>query len=77
MNVISLAQIILPVWIERHMNHFFANNFQWSFVSFQIVFPNGSIDPWHALGITIDVTSEEQAVFIEGISDQFLHVVPF
>jgi hypothetical protein len=33
---------------------------------FQIVFPNGSIDPWHALGITSDVTSEEQAIFIEG-----------
>ncbi|XP_028402070.1 putative serine protease K12H4.7 [Dendronephthya gigantea] len=32
----------------------------------KIVFPNGSIDPWHALGITSDVTSEEQAIFIEG-----------
>ncbi len=33
---------------------------------FQIVFPNGSIDPWHALGVVTDVTSEEQAIFIEG-----------
>jgi len=30
------------------------------------VFPNGSIDPWHALGIVKDVSSTEQAVFIEG-----------
>ena len=39
-----------------------------SFFSFfwQIIFPNGSIDPWHALGIIKDVTSSEQAVFIEG-----------
>lgn len=33
----------------------------------QIVFPNGSIDPWHALGITKDVSATEQAVFIEGV----------
>ncbi|XP_046852436.1 putative serine protease K12H4.7 [Xenia sp. Carnegie-2017] len=32
----------------------------------KIVFPNGSIDPWHALGITKDVTAEEQAIFIQG-----------
>lgn len=32
----------------------------------KIVFPNGSIDPWHALGITSDVSAEEQAIFIEG-----------
>lgn len=32
----------------------------------KIVFPNGSIDPWHALGITKDVSATEQAVFIEG-----------
>lgn len=35
----------------------------------QIVFPNGSIDPWHALGIVKDVSSTEQAVFIEGKKD--------
>ena len=32
----------------------------------QIVFPNGSIDPWHALGIVKNVSSTEQAIFIEG-----------
>ena len=36
------------------------------FLIWQIIFPNGSIDPWHALGIIKDVTSSEQAVFIEG-----------
>uniref|UniRef100_A0A672NEF7 Putative serine protease K12H4.7 n=1 Tax=Sinocyclocheilus grahami TaxID=75366 RepID=A0A672NEF7_SINGR len=32
----------------------------------RIVFPNGSIDPWHALGVTRDITSDLLAVFIKG-----------
>ena len=32
----------------------------------KVVFPNGSIDPWHALGITEDVSDNTTAVFIEG-----------
>ena len=31
-----------------------------------IVFPNGSIDPWHALGITQNITDQLPAIFIEG-----------
>ncbi|ROJ25389.1 Thymus-specific serine protease [Anabarilius grahami] len=34
--------------------------------STRIVFPNGSIDPWHALGVTQDITSDLLAVFIKG-----------
>lgn len=34
--------------------------------SSRIVFPNGSIDPWHALGITQDITPDLPAVFIKG-----------
>lgn len=34
--------------------------------SARIVFPNGSIDPWHALGITKDITPDLPAVFIKG-----------
>lgn len=34
--------------------------------STRIVFPNGSIDPWHALGITQDITPDLPAVFIKG-----------
>lgn len=34
----------------------------------RIVFPNGSIDPWHALGVTQDITSDLPAVFIKGLS---------
>ncbi|XP_047449939.1 thymus-specific serine protease [Mugil cephalus] len=34
--------------------------------SSRIVFPNGSIDPWHALGITQDISPDLPAVFIEG-----------
>ena len=33
-----------------------------------IVFPNGSIDPWHALGITQNITDQLPAIFIEGTS---------
>ena len=31
-----------------------------------IVFPNGSIDPWHALGITKTISETLVAIFIEG-----------
>lgn len=34
--------------------------------SSRIVFPNGAIDPWHALGITQDITQDLPAVFIQG-----------
>ncbi|TRY99904.1 hypothetical protein DNTS_004337 [Danionella cerebrum] len=34
--------------------------------SSRIVFPNGSIDPWHALGVTQDISPELPAVFIKG-----------
>ncbi|KAG8002240.1 Thymus-specific serine protease [Nibea albiflora] len=34
--------------------------------STRIVLPNGSIDPWHALGITQDITPDLPAVFIKG-----------
>ncbi|XP_034557451.1 thymus-specific serine protease [Notolabrus celidotus] len=34
--------------------------------STRIVFPNGSIDPWHALGITQDISPDLPAVFIKG-----------
>ncbi|KAM6970123.1 thymus-specific serine protease [Aplochiton taeniatus] len=32
----------------------------------RIVFPNGSIDPWHALGVTSDITTDLLAIFIKG-----------
>nr|XP_006823961.1 PREDICTED: putative serine protease K12H4.7-like [Saccoglossus kowalevskii] len=31
-----------------------------------VVFPNGSIDPWHALGITQDVSQSVTAIYIKG-----------
>ncbi|CAI5694616.1 unnamed protein product [Oreochromis niloticus] len=36
--------------------------------SSRIVFPNGSIDPWHALGITQDISADLPAIFIKGTS---------
>ncbi|CAL8350488.1 unnamed protein product [Lota lota] len=32
----------------------------------RIVFPNGAIDPWHALGVTQDISPELPAILIEG-----------
>lgn len=34
--------------------------------SSRMVFPNGDVDPWHALGITEDITKDLPAVFIQG-----------
>jgi hypothetical protein len=31
-----------------------------------VVFPNGAIDPWHALGITKDLSPKAIALFIQG-----------
>ena len=31
-----------------------------------IVFPNGSIDPWHALGVTESISESLIAIFIKG-----------
>ena len=38
------------------------------------MFPNGSIDPWHALGIVKNVSSTEQAIFIEGNSQDIYNI---
>ncbi|XP_049582929.1 thymus-specific serine protease [Syngnathus scovelli] len=38
----------------------------YSIYSTRIVFPNGAIDPWHALGITQDIRPDLPAVFIKG-----------
>ena len=32
----------------------------------KVVFPNGSIDPWHALGVTSDLSPEATAIYIKG-----------
>ena len=32
----------------------------------KVVFPNGSTDPWHALGITSDLNPSATAVYIKG-----------
>lgn len=31
-----------------------------------VILPNGSIDPWHALGITKDINEKARALFING-----------
>lgn len=50
-----------------------ANNVAWTNTVYggkdvegsNILFPNGSIDPWHALGIISDISASEQAVYIQ------------
>lgn len=32
----------------------------------RIVFPNGSVDPWHAVGLTKDLNKDAPAIFIQG-----------
>ena len=32
----------------------------------RVVFPNGDIDPWHALGVTQDISPELPAILIQG-----------
>ncbi|XP_052232753.1 putative serine protease F56F10.1 [Dreissena polymorpha] len=32
----------------------------------KVVFPNGSIDPWHAMGVTKDISKDATAIYIEG-----------
>jgi len=33
----------------------------------RVVFPNGSTDPWHALGIISDLSPNATAIYIKGI----------
>jgi len=40
----------------------------------KVVFPNGSTDPWHALGIITDLSPTATAIYIEGNIRQ-LHIV--
>jgi hypothetical protein len=37
-----------------------------------VVFPNGSVDPWHALGIVKDLSPDATAIFIQGEGVLFL-----
>ncbi|KAL4235486.1 Thymus-specific serine protease [Mactra antiquata] len=32
----------------------------------KVVFPNGSVDPWHAMGVTKDISSDATAIYING-----------
>lgn len=32
----------------------------------RVIFPNGSVDPWHALGVTQDLSDDATAIFING-----------
>lgn len=57
---ISVDELVSAV---SQTNEFYGG---FSLVSSRIVLPNGSVDPWHALGVTWDLTPELPAVFIKG-----------
>ena len=46
----------------------FTNNFYGGFdlKVRKVIFPNGSIDPWHALGILKDLNEDSKAILING-----------
>ncbi|XP_054162819.1 putative serine protease K12H4.7 [Oppia nitens] len=52
--------------IEKSVD--FTNNFYGGFglKVRKVLFPNGSIDPWHALGVTTDLNPEAKALMING-----------
>lgn len=33
----------------------------------KVLFPNGSIDPWHAMGVLKDLNPDARAVYINGM----------
>ena len=41
----------------------------------KVIFPNGSIDPWHYLGITKDISQVERAVYISGKCHDYQEVL--
>ena len=53
-------------FIQRGINNTNTNYGGYGLRVTKVVFPNGSIDPWHALGITKDISSEATAIYIKG-----------
>ncbi|XP_008585058.1 PREDICTED: putative serine protease K12H4.7 [Galeopterus variegatus] len=58
-NGVSMAQAV------QSTNEFYGGR---NITGSKIIFPNGSIDPWHALGIIKNISEELPAVFMEGES---------
>lgn len=43
----------------------------------KVVFPNGSIDPWHAMGVTQDISSDATAIYINGKTNWIVLIKTF
>lgn len=52
--------------IQRGIVHTNINYGGYGVQASKVVYPNGSIDPWHFLGLTKNSTNEQPAVFING-----------
>ena len=37
----------------------------------KVVFPNGAIDPWHAMGVTEDISPNATAIYMKGIETHY------
>jgi len=55
-------EVLLAQGIQRTNTHYGALHPQLR----NVTFPNGSIDPWHALGITKDLSKDVTAIYIDG-----------
>lgn len=38
----------------------------WNISTTRVVFPNGQLDPWHAMSVTKDISAEATAIYIFG-----------
>ncbi|KAK3095371.1 hypothetical protein FSP39_013868 [Pinctada imbricata] len=52
--------------IQRGINRTNTNYGGYGIKITKVIFPNGSIDPWHALGVTKDLSPDAVAVYING-----------
>ena len=58
----------IPININTTNEFYGGLNFNKTAVT-NIIFPNGSIDPWHSLSITVNVSASVIAVFIHGTAN--------
>lgn len=64
-KVFGFTENDIPVNVNNTNEFYGGLNFNKTAVT-NIVFPNGSIDPWHSLSVTTNVSDSVLAVFIEG-----------
>ena len=59
---------------KQFSNDTVAQGIKWNLINYggdgikasRVIFPNGSIDPWHARGILQDLSADQIAIFMNG-----------